>query len=77
MNRLKKLTLGEMRSSGARRVLVYCSDHRCSHSVNIDADRWTDDVRLSDVEPLFTCTARRKRGERMSGWITPTVKLEL
>jgi hypothetical protein len=26
------------------------------------ADRWDDDVRLSDLEPRFTCTACGKRG---------------
>jgi hypothetical protein len=26
------------------------------------ADRWADDVRLSDVEPRFVCTACGKRG---------------
>jgi hypothetical protein len=41
-----------MRESGLRRVLVYCADYRCSHSVVISADAWPDDVRLSDLEPL-------------------------
>ena len=27
-----------------------------------DADYWADDVRLSDIEPGFTCTACGKRG---------------
>jgi hypothetical protein len=34
-----KITFGEMRTSGVRDVLVYCRDHRCSHSVEISADR--------------------------------------
>ena len=34
-----------------------CRDHRCSHHVEISADRWPDDVRLSDIEPGFVCTA--------------------
>ena len=58
----KKITLGEMRSSGVRDVLVYCRDHRCSHSTTISADGWADDVRLSDIEPNFTCTRCGKRG---------------
>jgi hypothetical protein len=41
---------------------VYCADYRCSHSVAISGDRWADDVRLSDIEDRFTCTARVKRG---------------
>ena len=35
----QKITFAEMRDSGARGLLVYCADHRCSQS-----------VRLSDIE---------------------------
>jgi hypothetical protein len=45
-----------------REVLVYCRDHRCSHSTTMSADRWPDHVRLSDIEPGFVCTACGKRG---------------
>jgi len=38
-------------------LLVYCSDYHCSHWTTISADRWSDDVRLSDLEPLFVCQA--------------------
>jgi len=58
----QKITFGEMRESGVRDVLIYCRDHRCSHSVEISADRWPDHVRLSDIEPDFVCTACGKRG---------------
>ena len=58
----QKITFGEMRSSGVRDVLVYCRDHRCSHSTTISADRWPDNIRLSDVEPGFVCTACGHRG---------------
>jgi hypothetical protein len=51
----QKITLGEMRQSGLRRVLVYCADYRISHSVTISAKAWSDDIRLSDLEPRFTC----------------------
>lgn len=27
-----KITFGEMRASGVRGLLVYCSDYKCSHS---------------------------------------------
>jgi hypothetical protein len=40
-----------MRQMGVRGVLVYCADDRCGHSVALSADRWTDDMRLSDIEP--------------------------
>jgi hypothetical protein len=52
---LQKITFAEMRASGVRALLIYCSDYKCSHSTAISGDRWPDDVRLSDIEPLFTC----------------------
>jgi hypothetical protein len=58
----QKITLREMRASGPTRVLVYCADYRCSHSVTISADAWPDDVRLSDLEPRFTCKVCGHRG---------------
>jgi hypothetical protein len=47
LKRPQKITLGEMRAMGIRG----------SHNVEISADQWPDDVRLSDLEPLFTCQA--------------------
>ena len=48
---------------GVRRVLVYCSDYKCSHSIELlDADQWPDDLRLSDIEPRFICQACGRRG---------------
>jgi len=44
-----------------RGLLVYC-DYRCSHSIAVNADQWPDDLRLSDIEDRFTCTACGKRG---------------
>jgi hypothetical protein len=58
----QKITFGEMRASGVRDVLIYCRDHRCSHHVQTNADGWTDDVSLSDIEPNFTCTRCGKKG---------------
>ena len=48
--RPQKITFREMRESGVAAVLIYCSDFRCSHSVEMLADRRPDDVRLSDIE---------------------------
>jgi hypothetical protein len=53
-----KITLGEMRESGPTRLIVYCADYKCAHSVVIDASRWGDNVRLSDLEP---------NGDRITG----------
>jgi hypothetical protein len=39
-----------------------CRDDHCSHHVEFSADRWANDVRLSDIEPLFTCKTSGKRG---------------
>jgi hypothetical protein len=62
MQRQQKITLGEMRESGPTRLIVYCSDYKCAHSVVIDAGRWGDDVRISELEPKFTCRACGHRG---------------
>jgi hypothetical protein len=62
MTRPTKITFGEMRDMGVRGVVVYCADYRFSHSVTMNAERWPDDLRLSDVEGQFTCTACGKRG---------------
>ena len=58
----QKISFGEMRGVGVRDVLIYCRDHRCTHHMTMSADRWPDHVRLSDVEPTFTCTRCGKRG---------------
>jgi len=63
MQRVQKITLGEMRGgNGPTRLIVYCSDFKCSHSVIVDAAKWNDDVRLCDLEPKFTCKACGRRG---------------
>jgi hypothetical protein len=51
-----------MREQGVRGVLIYCADYRCNHSMAISADQWADDLRLSDIEDRFTCSACGKRG---------------
>ncbi len=51
-----KITLGQMRAVGVRSLLIYCRDHHCSHSTRISGDAWGDAMRLSELEPLFTCT---------------------
>ena len=66
-----KITFGEMRASGIRDLLIYCSDYKCSHSTTISGDRWPDDVRLSDIEPLFLCKACGKRGADVRGVSRP------
>jgi len=61
-DRSEKITSAQMRASGVRCLLVYCCDYQCSHSQAISGDPWPDDVRLSDIEPRFSCTVCGKRG---------------
>jgi hypothetical protein len=60
-DRPENITFGEMRDMGVRRLLVYCADYRCSHSIAVNADQWPDDLRLADIEDRFTCAACGKR----------------
>jgi hypothetical protein len=67
MQREIKITLGEMRSTGVRGLVVFCADYQCSHSVKIDTSQWGDDVRISDLEPRFVCKAC---GHTYGTWMT-------
>jgi hypothetical protein len=57
--KIEKITLGEMRSSGVRGLLIYCSDYRCSHYIAISGDRWPDNAteRVSRSTLLTTSLA--------------------
>jgi hypothetical protein len=68
--RQQKITF-QMRESGVDRVLIYCADYKCSHSIEMSAHRWPDHVRLSDIEPLFVCKACGKRGADVRGHFAP------
>ena len=65
-NRPQKITLGEMRQSGVRGLLIYCADYHCSHWIAVNADQWSDETRLSDLEDRLVCTACG-RGPCISG----------
>ncbi len=67
-----KITFAQMRNTGVRGILVYCCDYKCNHSVAISGVAWPDDVRLSDIEPRFVCTACGERGDD----VRPDFKLE-
>lgn len=71
VTRQRKITFGEMRESGVCGLLIYCADYKCSRSIAISADRWPDDVRLSDIEPLFICQACGKRAPKFGGASRP------
>jgi hypothetical protein len=69
MQHPKNITLGEMRSNdGPRRLIVCCGDYSCPYSVVINAERWPDGVRLSDLEPRFICEACGRRGADTLEW---------
>jgi len=34
----QKITFGEMRASGVRGILIYCSDYKCNHSIAISGE---------------------------------------
>ena len=60
-----KITLGDLRSTGVRDLIVFCQDYRCSHNVKLSAeyvDRWSDELRISQIDPRFVCTARGMQG---------------
>ena len=77
-----KITFGEMRESGVRGLLIYCGDYKCVHSITLSADRWPDQVRLSDLESRFICQACGKRGAdvrpdfAMQGTVVRTAELK-
>ena len=62
MKRPEKITIGQMRQSGVTGVLIYCADHHYSHVVAVSAEEWPDDVRLSDIEGRYVCSACGHRG---------------
>ncbi|MCK1543969.1 hypothetical protein IVA98_13660 [Bradyrhizobium sp. 160] len=70
MARDQKITLGQMRNpdggrGGTRHLLVCCADYKCGHMVRLasaEVDQWPDDLRLSDLEPKFTCRKCGRRG---------------
>jgi hypothetical protein len=68
--RQQKITR-EVRESGIDRLLIYCADFRCSHPIQMSADRWPNHVRLSDIEPQFVCKACGKRGADLRGLFAP------
>jgi hypothetical protein len=49
-------------AAGVRGLVIYRSNYPCSHWTAISGDRWADDVRLSDIEPKFTCQACDRKG---------------
>lgn len=60
-----KITLGDLRPTGVRDLLVLCQDYRCSDNLRLATeyiDRWPDEIRISQLESRFVCRACGMRG---------------
>lgn len=67
--RQQKITFGQMRQSGTRGLLVYCTDYRCGNFLRLAAERvdgWPDEARISDIEMRFVCTKCGLRGANLA-----------
>jgi hypothetical protein len=61
LTRPQKITFDELRESGVRGVLIYCSDYHCSHSIATSGDdRITSGCQT--LSPRFICIACGQRG---------------
>ena len=60
------ITLGQMRAMGTRRLVVSCQDPRCGHWSTLNADRWGDHLRLSEVAPKLVCHRCGQRGSELT-----------
>jgi hypothetical protein len=65
--RPQKITFAEMRSSGVRGLLIYCSDYKCSHSTTMRARK--DGQMTFDFPILSRYSSVRRAGKEapMSG----------
>jgi len=57
---MEPMTLGDMRASGVRSLLVACL--QCHHETSINADHWLDRVPLSSFGPMIVCAECRTIG---------------
>jgi len=39
-DRAQKISFAQMRNSGVRGVLIYCSDYKCNHLITMSGDGW-------------------------------------
>ena len=61
-DRPQKITFAAMRDMDVRGLpTIYRSDYRCSDLITMSGDCWPDNMRLSELEPRFTCSACGKR----------------
>ena len=65
-----KITFADL---GVHGLVIYCSDYKCSHLITMSGDRWSDEMRLFDIEPRFICSACGKRGADVC-WISVGIR---
>ena len=54
----KPVALADIRMHGVRQLLVYCGNAGCCrHQARLDADRWSDDMTLGELQPRMICIA--------------------
>jgi hypothetical protein len=58
----QKITLGQMRRYGVNGLLVYCGDYDAATTLRSRQILGPDEVRLSDLQLRFVCTACGTRG---------------
>lgn len=49
-------------------VRIISADQKCRHTIMKNAGQWADDVRLSDIEERFNCSACGKRAAVVRPW---------
>jgi hypothetical protein len=74
LTREQKITLGEMRASGVRGLLIYCSDFRCSLSTEITGDSRLSGRSLSLSPTTFARIGVMRALNRHVGVFNPTRK---
>jgi hypothetical protein len=62
VRREQKITLGEMRATGLRRLLFIAKTTSALTTSKISAEQWPDHIRLSHLEPLFVCQVCGHKG---------------
>jgi hypothetical protein len=69
MSNDQKVTLGQLRDFGSRRLQLFCRDAKCAHSIEIDSDCWPGSLRLADLESMFVCPACNHRGAEVGPFL--------
>lgn len=57
-----KITFGQMRAQGIRRLVARCRNPHCGHFTVISGDRWRDEAWLSDAETGLICHVCHGKG---------------